>query len=40
MYLLRNFLSDMPVSEAIQFLIERMNRTETNQEFLDSMQAA
>ena len=39
-YLLRNFLSDMPVSEAIQFLIERMNRTETNQEFLDSMQAA
>jgi len=39
-YLLRNFLSDMPVSEAIQFLIERMNRTETNREFLDSMQAA
>ena len=39
-YLLRNFLSDMPVSEAIQFLIERMNRTETNQEFLGSMQAA
>ena len=39
-YLLRNFLSDMPVSEAIQFLIERMSRTETNREFLDSMQAA
>ena len=39
-YLLRNFLSDMPVAEAIQFLIERMNRTETNREFLDSMQAA
>ncbi|MDE0257152.1 MAG: transcription termination factor Rho [Gammaproteobacteria bacterium] len=38
-YLLRNFLSDMPVSEAIQFLIERMNRTETNREFMDSMQA-
>ena len=39
-YLLRNFLSGMPVSGAIEFLIERMNRTETNREFLDSMQAA
>ena len=39
-YLLRNFLSNMPVSEAIEFLIERMNRTETNAEFLDSMQGA
>ncbi len=39
-HLLRNFLSDMPVSEAVEFLIERMNRTETNQEFLDSMQTA
>ena len=37
-YLLRNFLADMPVTEAIQFLIERLNRTETNREFLDSMQ--
>ena len=39
MYLLRNFLSDMPPAEAIQFMIERLGRTETNQEFLDSMAA-
>ena len=37
MYLLRNFLSDMPPAEAIQFMIERIQRTDTNQEFLDSM---
>jgi transcription termination factor Rho len=37
-YLLRNFLSDMPSAEAIEFLLTRMKRTETNQEFLDSMQ--
>ncbi len=37
MYLLRNFLSDMPPAEAVQFLIERLNRTSKNQEFLDSM---
>ena len=36
-YLLRNFLADMPPTEAIEFLLERMDRTETNQEFLDSM---
>ncbi len=36
-YLLRNFLSDMPPAEAIEFLMERMKRTKTNQEFLDSM---
>ena len=39
-YLLRNFLSDMPPAEAISFLMERMNRTKTNREFLDSMQAS
>ena len=39
-YLLRNFLSEMPLAEAIQFLIARMSRTTTNREFLDSMQAA
>jgi len=39
MYLLRNFLSDMPPAEAVQFLIERLNRTKSNQEFLDSMTA-
>ena len=36
-YLLRNFLSDMPPVEAIEFLLERMKRSKTNQEFLDSM---
>jgi transcription termination factor Rho len=38
-YLLRNFLSDMSPTEAIEFLLERMTRTETNQEFLESMAA-
>jgi transcription termination factor Rho len=38
-YLLRNFLSDMPPAEAIEFLMERMRRVKTNQEFLDSMAA-
>jgi transcription termination factor Rho len=36
-YLLRNFLSVMPPTEAIEFFLSRMARTETNQEFLDSM---
>jgi transcription termination factor Rho len=36
-YLLRNFLADMPSAEALEFLLERMRRTKTNQEFLDSM---
>jgi len=39
MYLLRSFLSDMPPAEAIQFMIERLKRTDNNQEFLDSMAA-
>ena len=38
-YLFRNFLSDMPPTEAIEFLLDRMRRTETNQEFMDSMAA-
>jgi transcription termination factor Rho len=37
-YLLRNFLSDMPSAEAIEFLMDRMRRTKTNAEFLESMQ--
>ena len=37
-YLLRNFLADMPSAEAIEFLIERLKRTEDNEEFLNSMQ--
>ena len=38
-YLLRNFLSDMPPAESIEFLLERMKRAKTNVEFLDSMAA-
>ena len=38
MYLLRNFLADMPPAESIEFLIQRMKRTEGNEEFLNSMQ--
>ena len=38
-YLLRNFLSDMPPAEGIDFLLERMKRTESNDEFLNSMAA-
>lgn len=36
-YLLRNFLSDMPPAEAIEFLLSRMKRTETNKEFMAEM---
>jgi transcription termination factor Rho len=36
-YLLRNFLGDMPSAEAIEFLRKRMTMVKTNQEFLDSM---
>src|SRR5690606_18476172 len=36
-YLLRNFLSDMRSAEALEFLLDRMRRTKTNKEFLDSM---
>ena len=39
-YLLRNFLSDMPAAEAVSFLMERMKRTRTNREFMDSMQGS
>ena len=35
-YLLRNFLADMPPTEAIEFLLERMQRTKTNKEFFVS----
>ena len=38
-YLLRNFLADMQPSEAVSFLLERLRRTDTNDEFLDSMKA-
>jgi transcription termination factor Rho len=36
-YLLRNFLSDMPPAEAIEFLLGRMRKTKNNKEFLESM---
>ena len=38
-YLLRNFLADMPTTESIEFLLQRMGRATTNQEFLESMAA-
>ncbi len=37
-YLLRNFLADMPTVEAIEFLLERMKRTKNNDEFFETMQ--
>jgi transcription termination factor Rho len=37
-YLLRNFLADMPTVEAIEFLLERMKRTKNNKEFFATMQ--
>jgi transcription termination factor Rho len=36
-YLLRNFLADMPPVEAIEFLLERMKRTKNNKEFFSTM---
>ena len=37
-YLLRNFLADMPPVEGIEFLLERMKRTKNNNEFFATMQ--
>jgi len=36
-YLLRNFLADMPPVEALEFLLDRMKRAKTNKEFLATM---
>ncbi len=36
-YLLRNFLADMPTVEAMEFLLERMKRTKSNKEFFATM---
>src|SRR6476620_1609050 len=36
-YLLRNFLADMPPVEALEFLLERMKRTKNNKEFFATM---
>lgn len=36
-YLMRAFLADMPSDEALTFLIKRMERSKTNQEFFEQM---
>ena len=36
-YLLRNFLADMPPVEALEFVLERMKRTKNNKEFFATM---
>jgi transcription termination factor Rho len=36
-YLLRNFLADLPPAEGIEFLLARMEKTRNNKEFLESM---
>ena len=36
-YLLRNFLADMPTVEALEFLLERIKRTKNNKEFFATM---
>jgi transcription termination factor Rho len=36
-WILRKFLSDMNPVEAMEFLVDRMNRTKSNERFLDSM---
>jgi transcription termination factor Rho len=37
LWILRKFLSEMNVIEQMEFLTEKMRRTETNKDFLDSM---
>jgi transcription termination factor Rho len=36
-YLLRNFLGDMPDAEAIEFLLKQMGRSKNNREFFQQM---
>ena len=36
-YLLRNFLADMPETEAIEFLLKQMSRSKNNREFFVQM---
>jgi transcription termination factor Rho len=36
-YLLRNFLADMPEAEAIEFLLKQMSRSKNNKEFFQQM---
>ena len=37
MWVLRNYLSDMNAVEAMEFLKDRMEKTNSNEEFLASM---
>lgn len=37
LWILRNYLSDMNSVEAMEFLRDRINRTQSNEEFLVSM---
>ena len=37
MWILRKLVNDMKVDEAIKFLIDRIKRTKSNNEFLDTM---
>jgi transcription termination factor Rho len=39
LWILRNYLSDMTSIEAMEFLISRLSKTESNEEFLVSMNA-
>ena len=36
-YLLRNFLADMPEAEAMEFLLKQMSRSKNNKEFFHQM---
>jgi len=36
-WVLRKLLSEMKTKEAMEFLLERLSRTKTNREFLDTM---
>ena len=37
MWILRKLLNDMKVEEAMEFMQDRMKRTKSNEEFLDTM---
>jgi transcription termination factor Rho len=39
-FLLRTFLADMPSDEAMLFLLKRMERAQSNQEFFEQMAEA
>ncbi|MCP4547645.1 MAG: transcription termination factor Rho [bacterium] len=39
LWVLRRFLSEKPIVEAMEFLLDKLTKTKTNQKFLDSMNA-